>query len=127
MSREPDDAQLNREEEAFVRGVRTHYRAPESTPEEHARFRASLERRLERSAGWSWAPAWGLAAAAAAALLLFLLLPEVPIAPTATTTAAITPEQALLSLADEAVDSEQAFDDTLPDDYAAIAGLFLDG
>ena len=111
---------------AFVRRIAEHYRPPEPTRAYRAVFRAALDERLARRRPGAWLPlAAGLAAASAALLLAVSQTGTDPVSvqPEATRIASAVgaAEETLLVLA--APDAE--LDESLPEEYEAIAGLFL--
>jgi hypothetical protein len=132
-----DEIGLAADEEAFVRRVADAFAPPPRTAAQRVAFQARLEERLEvegRPRRW----VWGLAALAAAALAA-VVLPmvfgrevEAPVVQTtiasgsgpAATGAEAAQEDAILAIV---VDSEVASDATLPEDYQAIASVFLGG
>jgi hypothetical protein len=134
----PDAVDLNPEDRAFVDRLSNAYAAPEMSPARRVAFRKQLDRRTTAprgAKGLRWVTA-GLVATLAAVLLLtstsnppssenvpaqVALEDGVIVAPDATLQET-TPEEALFSLA-----FESQFDEAsdLPDDYEAIASLFL--
>jgi hypothetical protein len=119
-----------REDDAFVREIAAHYRPPEPTPSQRATFRAGLDARLARRRGTGWLP-WAAGLATASAALAFVLLPgtlDTPGsstgAPDGTTRLASGGATAdtLLWLATPEAEGDEA----LPEEYEAIAGLFLE-
>jgi hypothetical protein len=131
---DPDAPELARSEHRFVARVAGAYRARPQSPAERVAFQARLDARIARPRGVT--PLRALAGAAAAAAAVWLVVAglgseepagelrvaragdPVPAAASGRASAA----EAILSLSSED-DSE---DEPLPDDYAAIADLFLD-
>jgi len=131
-----DEIRLTADEEALVRRVADAFAPPPRTAAQRVAFQARLEERLEtqgRSRRWVWGLA-ALAAAALAAVVLPMVLgrkAEGPLQTTiasgsgpAATGAETAQEDAILAIV---VDSEVASDATLPEDYQAIASVFLGG
>lgn len=130
--RKPDetsDAGLPPEDARFVARVSEAFAPPEPTPADRARFRARLDERLAsrgRDRAWPWlVPA---ALALAAALIVTLRAPvdepspdAPPLAATPADASETDPEQqALLAFAS---DNDSSDEDSLPEDYQAIASL----
>jgi hypothetical protein len=136
-----DDAKLALDDAQLVSRIEQHYRVPERAPAQRVAFQQALDERLARDRsglGWSAALA-GFAGVAALCLVAWGVLgslesapaPDaagtsiVQQAPTAldsmAPTSDVTPEEALLALSEGATETL----DELPDDYQAIASLFL--
>ena len=122
MSHTPDDRdRLAPEDAAFVRRVADAYAPAPLSPTRRAAFDAELDSRLARDR-WRFAP-WAAAVvvAGAAALLVLAHLPAAPVQEVADTQDdAIAEEEFVLALSDG---SSDAFENTLPTDYQAIASL----
>lgn len=133
---------LDRDDARLVARLRDAFAPEPLSPARRAAFDAGLQERLERRRRRTvlW-PALGatLATAAVAALLVVRGAPELdptPIAvapapapaPSAAPASApnVVGRAAALLYADAEVDDRDADDDGLPDEYAAIAGAFLD-
>jgi hypothetical protein len=128
---------LRAEDEKFAERLAASFSPAPLSPARRAAFDAALATRLEQRRRSRLLPALAAAAVAAAAALAWLAAPGA-FDPAATggggaddvvaeTSAAVRWELELLDLnaltdVDDADDAER-----LPDDYAAIAGLFLDG
>jgi hypothetical protein len=125
-----DRPSLTHEEEAFVRKLAGAYVAPELSPPERAAFHAGLERRItRRRTAVLWRPVFaGTAVAVALAVIVFAragtVAPPSAQTPAATNgvAASTTAENVILALATESADEREV---ELPDDYLAIAGVFL--
>ncbi|MEM7413640.1 MAG: hypothetical protein AAF430_25635 [Myxococcota bacterium] len=144
-TRNADRPELSPRDAAFVREIESLTRAPEMTAAQRVAFSEDVDRRVaaRRSAGWLPALAGMVAVGAAVALALFAgpdarppsddiespRVAETTPAPRVieTAPATTTPVEALLSLAEAEESDLPSDDDTLPDDYAAIASLILDG
>ena len=127
--------ELTSEEASFVERVTTSYAPPPMSPSQRVAFRQRLDARLgPRRRTWLVAPLAGVAAAAAA-LALWLAVPgavePIPGAtPGAHNRATAAPEESEDGSIDEALfalTTSDERDGSLPDDYAAIASLLLDG
>lgn len=120
------DRPLAPEDAEFVRRLAGAYAPRPATPQERVAFRASLDRRLERGGRGHWIPVLGGLVAAGFALALVLGQTVSAPAPGGSFTDT-TPEEALLALATVNADTleEEGGDEDLPDDYQAIASLFL--
>ena len=122
MSHSPDDRdRLAPEDAAFVQRVADAYAPAPLSPGRRAAFDAELDSRLARDR-WRFAP-WAAAVvvAGAAALLVLARLPAAPVQEVADTQDdAIAEEEFVLALSDG---SSDAFENTLPTDYQAIASL----
>jgi len=104
----------------LVRRIAESYRAPEPTPAGRTAFRAALDARIRQRTARRrfWAP---LAATAAAALVAVAVATVFGAQqPTEQDVAETAPEEALLALA-----APEPADETLPDDYEAIADLLM--
>jgi len=124
--RRPADRALAPEDAEFVRRLADAYAPRPATPQERVAFRASLDRRIERAPRRPWLPVLG--GVVAAGLALALVVGQTGPAPAPDGSLAdTTPEEALLALATVSADAfaEAAGDEDLPDDYEAIASLFL--
>lgn len=127
-----DDTTLSRDDERLVERLRAEWAPAPLTAFERTRFDAKLQERLghaHRRVGRWPALGAGLAAAAVAALLL-VRIGAGPAPPTAGTQAAEVPVPAgwaadvLYATVTDEIAREP--DPELPDEYAAIAGVFLD-
>ncbi len=140
QDRHPDRVELNEREERFVDHLAIEYRAAELTPSERVAFRDELDRRLEahaRTRGWQRAS--GVATAVLVIALVWSLGTVGPAVdesgvevagevPPEAVSIETTPEEALYALIHEPAESIVALDEEamdLPDDYEAIASLFL--
>jgi hypothetical protein len=129
MTRHRDeDLRLDREDRDFVERLAAHWAPPPATPAQRAAFDEALRARLgPRRRRWLWTPA--LAAAAAAAALWLYAAPSprpAPLTPGASAAAAAWEDEILLS-GDRSPAGDRDESELLPDDYAAIASLILDG
>jgi hypothetical protein len=127
-SKEPSDgeaAELTREEQRFVARVADVYHTPPLSPSRRVAFQTQLDARIARRGGARLFPA--LAGALGAAALTWLVLvglgsPTDKLEGEPPTARAATAEEAILALsADEEIE-----DESLPEEYVAIASLFLD-
>jgi hypothetical protein len=122
----PDRPDLTREEEEFVRKLAGTYVAPELSPQERIAFHARLEERIGRRHRFEhWRPVFaGAAIAAALAVLVFARSGTVspPPGPAAVNVASTTAENVILALATGAPEGQEK---ELPEDYLAIADVFL--
>ncbi len=134
----PDTVELEREERAFVERLASEYRAPRLSPARQVAFRQELDRRIgARVQRWQWISGAAVAAGVAAVLLVsrgdVSSVEQEPVkvareldspaaAQMSSASTQTTPEEALFSLAFEPLSDETA---DLPDDYEAIASLFL--
>ena len=123
---------LTREEASFVERVATSYAPPPTSSSQRVAFRRRLDARVERrSRAWWPGPIMGVAAAAAAVVLWLAVPGSVePIPEAQRQTTAQAPEGAADESIDEALFALTTSNDrdaSLPDDYAAIASLLLDG
>lgn len=120
--------ELAPEEAHFVRRLADAYAPRPASPQERVAFRAELDRRIERGRSRPWLPALG--GVAAAGLALALVLGQTGSAPAPAPGASLadtSPEEALLALAtagSDTLEGEEG-DENLPDEYEAIASLFL--
>lgn len=125
MKREAERSQLNPEERAFVDGLAAHYAPPPWNPAQRAEFDAALQARFERPQRPGWlVPA--LAGAAVAALIWFSFSPGPPVDPSRPVVASAWESELFLS-SDLTPLDEGDEGEALPDDYVAIANLFMDG
>ncbi len=131
-----------RDDEAWLERMREVYAPPPMSPTERRAFDARLEERIEAESQRGpfglrlWQPIAVAAVAAAAAWLAFAPssdpTPELVPAPTEfassrTATSLADWEREILAAAEPTAGSDVAVgEDILPDDYRAIAGLFLD-
>ncbi|MCP4004829.1 MAG: hypothetical protein GY725_11585 [bacterium] len=131
MSDENPLNELTPEEAAFVERLRGGYTPEPMSPARRVTFREELDARLtRRTLGWR-APL-GAVLAASAALALWFAVPNVIEqpglgAPLSETASAQSIEEVLLTLSASALDETESDNAELPDDYAAIASLLLDG
>jgi hypothetical protein len=125
MKHEAEQSQLNPQEERFVDGLAAHYAPPPMTSAQRARFDETLQARLERPHRRGFlVPA--LAGAAVAALIWLSFSPGGQI-DSATPVAASAWESELFLSSDLTPLDDREESEALPDDYLAIASLFLDG
>jgi ferric-dicitrate binding protein FerR (iron transport regulator) len=117
MSDPQDD--LTPEQRRFVARVTSAYQAPPRSPEQSAAFQREIEARLARPSTARWWPAFAGALAAAAIAWLAIAVGRAP-APSAPAQIA-TAEEAILALSAD----EESEEDELPEEYVAIASLFL--
>jgi hypothetical protein len=111
--------ELTPEERRFVARVAGAYQAPPGPPSRAAAFDRVLEERLARPRAARWIPA--LAGAAAAAAIAWIAVGVgLDRAPTETAQVA-TAEEAILALSAD----EESEEEELPEEYVAIASLFL--
>ncbi len=134
VPRQDDELRLASDDEAFVRRVADAYAPSPRTAAQRVAFQAKLEERLQaegRSRSWMW----GVAAVATAAAAFFLLSealdsqieepsPQQAIAiskplPTGHEEAQ---EDAILAIV---IDPDATSEEVLPEDYQAIASVFL--
>jgi hypothetical protein len=131
------ERQLDRDDADFVRRIEESYRPPELSPSRRVAFREGIDARIQRR------PTRGLwtAAVASVAIALTLVVLRATEGPTTTSTALPPPVVAtgdsgrasgddtmLVALAMSGdVDGDDEDDASLPEDYAAIADLFLEG
>ena len=112
--------EMTPEERRFVARVAGAYQAPPRSPARSAAFDRVLEERLSRPRAPRWIPA--LAGAVAAAAIAWLAVGVgLDGAPTETAQVA-TAEEAILALSAD----EESEEEALPEEYVAIASLFLD-
>jgi len=125
MKHEAERSQLNPEERAFVHGLAAHYAPPPWTSAQRAEFDAALQARFEgpRRRGLL-VPA--LAGAAVAALIWFSFSPGRQVDPSRPVVASAWESELFLSSDLSPLDDRDE-GEALPDDYLAIASLFLDG
>ena len=125
MKHEAERAQLNPEERAFVDGLATHYAPPPWSSAQRARFDEALQARLERPRRRGvLLPALAGAAVAALIWIHFSSGPEVD--PARPLVASAWESELFLSSDLSPLDDRDE-GEALPDDYLAIASLFLDG
>jgi hypothetical protein len=116
------EPELDRGDAELVRQIAAAYRPPDPAPSARAVFRAGVDARIRRrTAGRRWALGAATVAAAAAFVVLRGPAPVAPVAGESSSDAAA--EEALLAIAAP----EDAEEQTLPADYEAIEGLFLEG
>jgi hypothetical protein len=125
MNRDEGRSQLNPNERAFVDELAAHYAPPPWNSAQRARFDEALQARFDRPRRLGFLiPA--LAGAAAAALVWFSFSPGLEVDPSRPVVAGAWENELFLSSdvspLDDRVESE-----ALPEDYLAIASLFLDG
>lgn len=136
--RHDDRSDLSPETEAFVESLREGYAPEAPTPARAQAFDAELRERLEQPQRESWLrPA--LVTATIGALIGWLLMPPAPdptpaeqapprIASEAQLQETVADWEAELLSASEIEEFGAGSDDSfLPDEYQAIAGVFLDG
>ncbi|MDH4016295.1 MAG: hypothetical protein OEV20_03040 [Actinomycetota bacterium] len=136
-----DDGRPAGDDDAWLERFRDVYAPEPMSPAERRAFDARLEERIEVEArrGPLWLPIWQpvVAAAAIAALAVWLVWSPAPdTSPTVPTEVATARrpasladwEREILAAADPATAPESAgSEEILPDDYRAIAGMFLGG
>jgi hypothetical protein len=125
MTNPEEQALLDARETDVVDRLATQYTPPPLTPAERVRFDASLHTRLERHERFGlMRPLFAATAAAALAWVVFSLLPsesEIPL------TRHGDWESDLFLSSDISPLEDREESEALPDDYLAIASLFLDG
>jgi len=125
MKQDEERLQMNQQEADFVDGLAAHYAPPPWTPAQRARFDEALQARLERPRRRRFlVPA--LAVAAAAALVWFSFSPGREVDPSRPVVASAWESELFLSSDVSPLDDRDE-GEALPDDYLAIASLFLDG
>ena len=112
--------ELTPDEQRFVTRVAGAYQAPQRSPARSAAFQRTLEERVARPRAARWLPAF--AGAIAVAVLAWLAI-GVGIEPS------MPGEQARIATAEEAIlalsADEESEEEALPEEYVAIASLFL--
>ena len=121
--RHDEELRLDREDRAFVERLAANWAPAPATPAQRAAFDGALAARLERRRRL-WVPALATAAAAAA-LWLFVAPSQGPAPSSPDATAAW--EYELFFSSDLSPASDRDDSELLPEDYAAIASLILDG
>jgi len=125
MKREDESTRMDLPEEGFVDQLAAHYAPRPWTPAQRARFDAALRARIERPPRRGWiVPAL---AAVAAAALVWIRFGTAPPSHEPVPLAASGWESELFLSSDVSSLDDFEDSDTLPDDYLAIASLFLDG
>ena len=121
-----DDLDLSSEDTVFVEEIERAYQPPAMNAARRTAFDARLEERLQEREPRSFWPAAAMGMASAAAIGALALWFNVT-SPIETTEVASTEtlEDALLVLIEPA--DRIGRDDSLPEDYEAIASLFLEG
>jgi hypothetical protein len=116
---DPED-ELTPDERRFVARVAGAYQAPSRSPAQSAAFQQELDARLAHPRAGRWLPAFAgvLAAAALAWLAIGVGREQAP----REQAQVVTAEEAILGLSADAPSDEEA----LPEEYVAIASLFLD-
>ncbi len=128
---------LDRDDAAFVRRIEESYRPEQLSPSRRVAFRAALDARIHRT---PTRELWTVLATASAIALALVLLrvsggPIVPTGAPAPVVAHATSRDPGAAAGDDTMllalamsdDSDDENDASLPDDYAAIADLFLEG
>ena len=116
---DPKD-ELTPEQRRFVARVAGAYRAPERSRARSEAFQREVESRAARPRAARWLPAFAGALAAAAIAWLAIAVGRAPIPSEPTQIA--TAEEAILALSAD----EESRDEALPEEYAAIASVFLE-
>jgi len=125
MKQDEERSQLNPKEKAFVAGLAAHYEPPPWNSAQRARFDEALQARFDRPRRPGFlVPA--LAGAAAAALIWFSFSPGPEVDESRPVVASAWESELFLSSDVSRLDDRDE-SDALPDDYLAIASLFLDG
>ena len=125
MKQDEERLQLSEQEETFVNGLAAHYTPQPWTSAQRARFDEALQARLERPRRRGFlVPA--LASAAAAALIWFSFSSDREVDPSKPVVASAWENELFLSSDVSPLDDRDE-GEVLPDDYLAIASLFLDG
>ena len=125
MKHDEERLQLNQQEQAFVDGLAGHYTPPPWTSAQRARFDEALRSRIARPRRRGFmVPA--LASAAAVALVWFSFFSG-PGVEESSPVAASAWENELFLSSDVSPLDDRDESEALPDDYLAIASLFLDG
>jgi hypothetical protein len=131
ISPQDERPDLDREEEAFVERLAEGYAPARMTPAECAEFDAGIRARLERPwRRWLWIPAVGVAAVAALLWLVASLSIDPLDGPAEEGLAAVAAsswEDELFLSSDFGASEDREESGTLPDDYLAIASVFLGG
>jgi hypothetical protein len=125
MKHDTERSGMNPQEEAFVDGLAAHYAPAPWTSAQRASFDEALRSRTERPRRRGFlVPA--LASAAAAALVWFSFSSD-PGVEESVPVAASAWENELFLSSDVSPLDDRDESEALPDDYLAIASLFLDG
>jgi hypothetical protein len=134
VPRQDDERRLASDDDAFVRRVADAYTPPPRTAAQRVAFQAKLEERLQaegRSRSWMWGAAAVATAAAAFLLISGALDSQIEEPAPQGTMAASEPlptgheqaqEEAILAIV---IDPDARSEDVLPEDYQAIASVFL--
>ena len=125
MKHEAERSQLNPQEKGFVDGLAAHYAPLPWTSAQRARFDEALQARFERPRGRGFLVP-SLAGAAAAALIWFSFSPGREVDEFKPVVASAWENELFLSSDVSPLDDRDE-SEALPDDYLAIASLFLDG
>jgi len=125
MEREDEQRRTDRQEKDFVDQLATHYTPRPWTSAQRARFDAALQARIQRPQRRGWmVPAL---VAAAAAALVWISFSERPDQNEPDPVVAGGWESELFLSSDVSPLDDRDDREALPDDYLAIASLFLDG
>jgi hypothetical protein len=121
MSDEHDE--LTPHQRRFLARVVDAYQAPRRSPERSAAFQREVEARIARARVPRWVPALAgaVATAAIAWLAVGIGLERGASVPREGEERVATAEEAILALSTD----EESSDEALPDDYVAIANVFL--